>query len=1233
MAAIPVTTRARAGSDRLWPAVTVSAVAHAALIVWVARAGARAGDRPRPEAHRREARPARRRSRRSSTSRARRRAAAPRAGPRGADARRRTRAGRARRPHRGDREGRPEARPAEGAEPEPGQGDRRLARVGALEGARVGGEGRAAVGRPRRRSARRLRGRARRATGTSRSSTGSSTRTTTCPATISERERLLPQGAPSSSASSPTAGSPAGSFEAPLGERRLRRRRSSGRCAQTRVPPPPRRRCARPTAATASGDLPDPDDRDHDPRTHPRARRSLAAALPALAAGAPDLVDRLAELPAAPHRRRAVPGRGRRRPRRRGHGGRPRRPRALRPLRRARPARLPRRSVGGAAPRRRSASRAGRTSGAEGLVQGARAPAGGELEGELHLYEVRAGREVLVKRLRAPAAEPRALGHRIADEIVRYYTREPGVFSTQHRRHPQGARAVRARPVRRGRQEPARPPLRADDPAHAVVAAGRRRRSSLTSYRSGRPELWALRARRHGASAGSPPSRTRWAASTRRTAAGSRSPSTEGGEQRRVGDERGRLRRAAAHPRARARPLARRGRPTASGIAFVSDRGRHAAALRHGRGRLGPAPAHLPGQLQPDAALEPARRPRSPSPRATSARCSTCSSSRPTRGKIDRVTQDQGRTNEEPTWAPNGRLMAFRTDRTGAGPSSSCRIAKGERQTVVAGGGGRALRAGVGPARRVVTRPWPSASRRSTSGRTPSSSLVAERRGATLAPGRSSGPRSRGSGAASTRAGGSIRRRSATRSRCSPRTPPRRARSAREIVACVATSAARDAANGAEFFEAARAAAGLAPGGDLGRRGGAARLRERVARLRRRGRPLAVLDVGGGSTEFIRRATGRRRAAARACRSARSGSPSATSAAIRRRRPSSRRSGAPRREALRPLAAIAAPVGPARLVGVAGTVTTLAAVAQALPAYDAERVHGATLTLAAVERARRRASPRSPSRERAALPGMEPKRADVILAGAIIVVEAMRAAGFDRLTVSDRGVRWGLLHDRVAPGMSGLRALAGRALRRRSRSAARRRSTSSSPTTRPGARTAATMAALVAGPRVLDLGVGPGHERARDGARGPGAAATSASTSPRPMLRRARAPRPRGAASPCRSSAPTRCALPVRERRVRRRHRPQLPVPPRRRRRGARARCAACCARAGASPSSSRAPGGARLARGAARRPAPRASRWRSGAACPASTGASTRRRSTALLARAGFVEARAPGPCSPASG
>jgi exopolyphosphatase/guanosine-5'-triphosphate,3'-diphosphate pyrophosphatase len=43
---------------------------------------------------------------------------------------------------------------------------------------------------------------------------------------------------------------------------------------------------------------------------------------------------------------------------------------------------------------------------------------------------------------------------------------------------------------------------------------------------------------------------------------------------------------------------------------------------------------------------------------------------------------------------------------------------------------------------------------------------------------------------------------------------------------------------------------------------------------------------------------------------------------------------------------------------------------------------------------------------------MEPKRADVIVAGCAIVAAAMRALGFERLTVSDRGVRWGLVYDR-----------------------------------------------------------------------------------------------------------------------------------------------------------------------------------------------------------------------------
>jgi exopolyphosphatase/guanosine-5'-triphosphate,3'-diphosphate pyrophosphatase len=49
---------------------------------------------------------------------------------------------------------------------------------------------------------------------------------------------------------------------------------------------------------------------------------------------------------------------------------------------------------------------------------------------------------------------------------------------------------------------------------------------------------------------------------------------------------------------------------------------------------------------------------------------------------------------------------------------------------------------------------------------------------------------------------------------------------------------------------------------------------------------------------------------------------------------------------------------------------------------------------------------------RAALPGMEPKRADVIVAGAAILLEAMDALGAAAVLVSDHGVRWGLWHHR-----------------------------------------------------------------------------------------------------------------------------------------------------------------------------------------------------------------------------
>jgi exopolyphosphatase/guanosine-5'-triphosphate,3'-diphosphate pyrophosphatase len=230
-------------------------------------------------------------------------------------------------------------------------------------------------------------------------------------------------------------------------------------------------------------------------------------------------------------------------------------------------------------------------------------------------------------------------------------------------------------------------------------------------------------------------------------------------------------------------------------------------------------------------------------------------------------------------------------------------------------------------------------------------------------------------------------------------------------VACVATSAARDARNGAAFFEAARARAGLVPevisGDEEARLVWASAWRDFGADG---AGGLAVLDPGGGSTELCC-GDG---PAPRARRSFQVGAVRLTERVAPPDPPGAEGLAALRAAAAEALAgapALLGDAGPARLVALAGTVTTLAAVAQALPAYDAGRVHGAELSRADLEAlVARLAALDTPAR--AALPGMEPKRADVIVAGGAIVLEALRLLGFDRLTVSDRGVRWGLLYDR-----------------------------------------------------------------------------------------------------------------------------------------------------------------------------------------------------------------------------
>jgi exopolyphosphatase / guanosine-5'-triphosphate,3'-diphosphate pyrophosphatase len=93
-------------------------------------------------------------------------------------------------------------------------------------------------------------------------------------------------------------------------------------------------------------------------------------------------------------------------------------------------------------------------------------------------------------------------------------------------------------------------------------------------------------------------------------------------------------------------------------------------------------------------------------------------------------------------------------------------------------------------------------------------------------------------------------------------------------------------------------------------------------------------------------------------------------------------------------------------IGVAGTVTTLATLHLGLDVEDPERVHGHTLTTSwiAEELGLLAGIPVAKLRER---PGLHPERAPVIVAGAVVVLEALRYFGFDELEVSEHDIMHG----------------------------------------------------------------------------------------------------------------------------------------------------------------------------------------------------------------------------------
>lgn len=98
------------------------------------------------------------------------------------------------------------------------------------------------------------------------------------------------------------------------------------------------------------------------------------------------------------------------------------------------------------------------------------------------------------------------------------------------------------------------------------------------------------------------------------------------------------------------------------------------------------------------------------------------------------------------------------------------------------------------------------------------------------------------------------------------------------------------------------------------------------------------------------------------------------------------------------------------LVATAGTATTIAALVQNLKNYDAKKVHGSVVRVAALKSlAERLQSMNTATRQ--ALPCLEPKRADVIVAGAHILINVCDFFKITQFSVSDRGLRYGVLFD------------------------------------------------------------------------------------------------------------------------------------------------------------------------------------------------------------------------------
>ncbi|NOT24423.1 MAG: Ppx/GppA family phosphatase [Nitrospiraceae bacterium] len=239
---------------------------------------------------------------------------------------------------------------------------------------------------------------------------------------------------------------------------------------------------------------------------------------------------------------------------------------------------------------------------------------------------------------------------------------------------------------------------------------------------------------------------------------------------------------------------------------------------------------------------------------------------------------------------------------------------------------------------------------------------------------------------------------------------------AHHVNACiaVATSAVRDAGNRSEFLERVGVEAGI----DVEVITGDEEARRTLLGIRSGLPPhvtnILALDIGGGSTEFILDRSGH----APLVRSIDIGVVRLCERLLRHDPPTEDEVRQAREWVARETKAAVAGMDhfqTATFVGTAGTVTSLAAMAQKLPAYEPARIHNYMLQLDTIQEMEQTLLSRKKT-DRAGLPGLEEGREEVIAAGAIILRTVMETLNQKACLVSDLGLREGVLIDLATQG-------------------------------------------------------------------------------------------------------------------------------------------------------------------------------------------------------------------------